>query len=125
MPSLSTLVGLTKANAAIKKLATYAQDEAQTVAAVTAANVAKAASARAPRSADGSHGRASGFLASSISWRAVSSSKAVSAVVGVSRAAFYWKFLEYGTRFMSAQPFIRPAADEQRMDHRRRMIAGL
>ena len=25
--------------------------------------------------------------------------------------AFYWRFLEFGTKRMSAQPFIRPAAD--------------
>ncbi len=32
--------------------------------------------------------------------------------------AFYWRFIEYGTRFKSARPFLRPALDkfEQNID---------
>lgn len=38
---------------------------------------------------------------------------ALSAGVGIgSAAAFYWRFVEFGTVHMSAQPFFRPAAEE-------------
>jgi HK97 gp10 family phage protein len=32
--------------------------------------------------------------------------------VGVSKAGWYWGFLEFGTVNMSARPFFRPAAEE-------------
>src|SRR5262245_22663248 len=32
--------------------------------------------------------------------------------IGPSREGFYAKFIEFGTRFMAAQPFMRPAIDE-------------
>jgi HK97 gp10 family phage protein len=33
--------------------------------------------------------------------------------------AFYWRFVEYGTKNMSERPFIRPAADDVRADFER------
>lgn len=117
----SGLVGLDKANAAVRRLPLYAKEEVQIVATVTAAKVAALASSHAPRSADGSHGKPSGFLAAAIHWRA----QGRGAIVGILFAAFYWKFLEYGTKVLSARPFIRPAADELRSDHHTRLIAGL
>jgi len=30
-----------------------------------------------------------------------------------SRGAFYWQFLEFGTKFITARPFMRPAFDSQ------------
>lgn len=32
--------------------------------------------------------------------------------IGWTKAAYYGSFLEFGTRFMRARPFLRPAADE-------------
>lgn len=123
MPATVTVVGLKEANLALKQLPDLAKVEAQQVADVTAFHVARAASSHAPRSATGSHGRGPGFLAASIIW--LSRPRTTSAIVGIRSAAFYWKFLEFGTRFISARPFLRPAADGERADHRRRMIAGL
>lgn len=31
-------------------------------------------------------------------------------------AAFYWRFIEFGTKFMPARPFIRPAFESTRVD---------
>lgn len=36
-------------------------------------------------------------------------------------SASYWFFVEFGTRFMAAQPFFRPAAEAERNDFVRRM----
>jgi HK97 gp10 family phage protein len=36
--------------------------------------------------------------------------------VGVSKLAWYWGFLEFGTVNMSARPFFRPAAEEGQAD---------
>lgn len=30
-----------------------------------------------------------------------------------SRDAFYWRFIEFGTKFVAARPFLRPAFDSQ------------
>jgi HK97 gp10 family phage protein len=117
------LVGLREANRALRQLPDLAKGSVQQVHDVTAFQVARAASAKAPRSADGSHGNPPGFLAAAIRWE--SRPRSLSAVVGVGAAAFYWKFLEYGTRFLSARPFLRPAADENRRDHRSRLIDAL
>jgi HK97 gp10 family phage protein len=123
MPNAVRVIGLKEANRALRRLPPVAKDESQTVMDVTAFHVSTAASAKAPRSADGSHGRKPGFLAASIKW--ASRPRSLSAVVGVSSDAFYWKFLEYGTRYLSARPFFRPAADENRADHQRRMVDAL
>lgn len=31
----------------------------------------------------------------------------------IGAGGFHWRFVEYGTRFMPARPFIRPAAEHQ------------
>jgi HK97 gp10 family phage protein len=117
------VVGLKEANRALKRLPDVAKGEAQKVMDVTAFQVARTASSKAPRSADGSHKRPAGFLARSISW--VSRPRSLSAVVAVAKAAFYWKFIEYGTKHSAARPFLRPAADEMRNDHQKRMADAL
>lgn len=38
---------------------------------------------------------------------------------------FYAKFLEFGTRYMQAQPFIRPAADAERAEMLRIVVDDL
>lgn len=117
------VVGLKEANRALKRLPDVAKGEAQKVMDVTAFQVARSAQSRAPRSADGSHKRPAGFLSRSIEW--VSRPRSLSAVVGVAKAAFYWKFVEYGTRFMSAKPFLRPSADQHRHQHQQQMAQAL
>lgn len=122
-PLTVEVVGLTEANAALRRLPEAAKIRVQVVEDTTAFHVAREASIKAPRSARGTHGHEPGFLARSIQWQ--SRPRSLSAVVGIARAAFYWKFLEFGTRFLSARPFVRPAADSNRLDHRRRLIAAL
>jgi HK97 gp10 family phage protein len=53
--------------------------------------------------------RASGTLKSSI----YSTTHGLTGRVLVSPAAFYWRFIEYGTRFQPARPFVRPAAEAE------------
>lgn len=90
---------------------------------VTAFQVARSAAAHAPSSEDGSHGHTSGFLRQSIQWK--SRPRSLSAVVGIAAAAFYWKFVEFGTKHMSAHPFLRPAADQERPKHFKQMADAL
>lgn len=123
MPNSVDLIGLKQANAALRRLPEFAKLDAQQAMDVTAFHVSREAAAQAPRSADGSHGHPAGFLAANIRWE--SRPRSLSAVVGVAAAAFYWKFVEYGTRFMSAMPFLRPAADRNRADHHTRLVEAL
>lgn len=39
--------------------------------------------------------------------------KSISVAIGTTSEGYYWRFLEYGTRFMSAQPWIRNIFDAQ------------
>lgn len=49
---------------------------------------------------------------------AIDTSRTVSGLtgrVGISNAAaYYWRFVEFGTRNVSARPFFRPAAEQER-----------
>ncbi len=123
MATTVELVGLKEANRALKRLPEVAKGKAQQTMDVTAFHVAREASLLAPRSKDGTHGHEPGFLARSIRWE--SRPRSVSSVVGIAAAAFYWKFLEFGTRYLTARPFLRSAADANREDHRRRLIEAL
>ncbi len=116
------LVGRKEADRAISRLPGYVKGEVQIAAAETTVAIAARASQLAPRSSHGSHGHPPGFLASQIEWAA---SKGISAIVGVTRAAFYWKFAEYGTRKEAAKPFFRPAADAERPRHLQRVREAL
>lgn len=64
-----------------------------------------AASLRAPR---GSSGR----LKKGIVFEVVKTSNRIVASFGWSKKAFYGLFVEYGTRFHSARPHVRPAFDK-------------
>jgi HK97 gp10 family phage protein len=107
--------GLREANRALKKLPDFAKKEVQLAMTETAANIARAASARARHRT----GRLQLGIASAARPRSLS------AVVGVSRDAFYWKFLEYGTVSIPARPFMRPAAVAEEKPHENRMLAAL
>lgn len=54
-----------------------------------------------------------GFLRASIrAWRLKKgSTSTVSHAVGVSGKAYYGKFIEFGTKYIAARPFLRPALD--------------
>jgi len=120
----SRFIGLKEANAALRQLPDFAKPKAQGVMDVSAFLVFQGAEARVKRR--------TGFLASQLDW--ASRPQSVSAVVGVNdghglhadeRPAFYWKFLEYGTVKMAAQPFMRPAAEAVEADHESRLVRAL
>lgn len=114
-PVVGEFIGLKEANAALRKLPEFARVEAQQTMDVTAFQVARLAAAKAPYK--------TGTLRDGITW--ASRPQSLSAVVGRSAAAWYWRFVEFGTRFMAARPFMRPAADEMRPDHDRRLMQAL
>ncbi len=109
------LIGLKEANAALRKLPEFCRSRVQREMDVTAFNVA--------RDAGGRVRRRSGLLFRSLRWE--SRPRSLSAIVGIAFEAFYWKFLEYGTVKMPAQPFLRPAAEANRSDHDSRLIRAL
>lgn len=47
--------------------------------------------------------------------------KGLTGRVGVSGSAHYWRFVEFGTRYMAARPFFRPAAEMERREFIERM----
>lgn len=114
------LINLRESNRALKKLPDYARVETQQVMEASAYRVVAAATAAAPaRDKEGpSHGI---HLKDAIRWKR----RKFGAVVGVDRRAYHWKFWEYGTKLMPAQPFFRPAAAAQRGDHQARLTAAL
>ncbi len=123
MASTVQIVGLKEANAALRRLPEFARDDSQGEMDVTAFHVTREASAKAPRSADGSHGHPPGFMASSIAWE--SRPRSLSAVVGVRPAAYYWRFVEFGTARVAPRPFLRPTVDSNREDHHSRLLKAL
>ena len=115
MAQRTELIGLKEANRALKKLPDFAKAKAQDVMDVTAFNVSQGAQRRVRRR--------TGQLAGDIAWQR--RPRSLSAVVGVAARSFYWKFLEYGTVKMEAQPFMRPAAEAEQHDHQQRMVKAL
>jgi len=116
MAAKAEWIGLKEANRALKRLPEHAKLAAQQEMDVTAFQVWRGATIRAPF--------LTGLLKSKLGWE--SRPRSVSAVVGVAPGeAFYWKFLEYGTEKMGARPFMRPAAESMRDDHDRRLIRAL
>lgn len=109
------LIGSREAQRALRQLPENVKSEAQATMDVTAFHVARGAQARVHRR--------TGFLLARIRW--ASRPRSLSAVVGVDSEAFYWKFLEYGTVKMDAQPFMRPAAEAEESDHGARMLQAL
>jgi HK97 gp10 family phage protein len=114
MAQRTELIGLKEANRALRKLPEFAKAKAQEVMDVSAMQVANEAKRRAPRR--------SGDLIGDIQWQR--RPRSLSSVVGV-MAAFYWKFLEYGTVKMAARPFMRPAAEAIAGDHQARLVRAL
>ena len=76
------------------------------------------ASQLAPVSADGSYGRAPGFLAANIEAEVQFTRTQDKALVhvGMNKAAWYGQLQETGTQFAAAQPFMRPALDATKDD---------
>jgi HK97 gp10 family phage protein len=49
--------------------------------------------------------------------------RGLSGRVGLNTDLKYWRFVEFGTKYMSAQPFFRPAADEESNEFVKRLRA--
>ncbi len=112
---MSEFVSLRDANRALKQLPDFAKVAAQEVMDVTAFRVWGNAQSRVPRR--------TGFLASRLRWE--SRPRSVSAVVGVEPDAYYWKYLEYGTKTIAARPFMRPSAMSEEANHQDRLEQAL
>ncbi|MFO7905802.1 MAG: HK97 gp10 family phage protein [Pirellulaceae bacterium] len=54
----------------------------------------------------------SGFLRDSIKIKTKKRGNKITAIIGFVEDAYYGRFLELGTKNMAAQPFLRPAIDE-------------
>lgn len=113
--NVTRIDGMEDLEAAIRKLGEDVQGEALRDACAAGAEITRSvASQLAPRSQDGSHGRAPGFLADNIiaqvKWTRTQNTADID--VGVSKEAWYGILQEIGTSYAPAQPFLRPALDE-------------
>jgi HK97 gp10 family phage protein len=100
------IVGLDRLQKSLSKVLTEVQTQT-TIEAITlgAEMMQGAISMRAPVR--------TGELAGSIEFELKYVRKVVTALVGPSKEGFYGRFLEFGTKFMPARPFMRPALDEE------------
>lgn len=115
----TSLDGTEDLEAAIKRMSEDVQGEALRDAAAAGAEITRTvASQLAPRSMDGSHGNAPGFLAENIEaevqWTRTQDKAQIH--VGMHKDAWYGRLVETGTQFAPAQPFLRPALDGTKDD---------
>lgn len=116
MAVTAELIGLKQANRALKKLPESGREAAQQVFNTTAFHFARMAASAAPRD--------TGLLARSISW--APRPRSLSAVVTIdTKAAFYWKFQEFGTKNQSGTPFLRPTAVRLAPEHQANLQRAL
>lgn len=113
------LEGVDDLEAAIKRLEVDTQGRVLRNATEAGAEVTRSvASQLAPRSADGSHGHAPGFLAERIEIEVqfTRTQDRATVYIGMHKDAWYGRFQEEGTQFQPAQPFLRPALDATKDD---------
>lgn len=111
--------GLEDLEAKIKRLSVDTQGVHLRAATLAGAEIVRdLASQLAPRSEDGSHGHAPGFLSENIAAEVQFTRTQDKAMVHVAptAAAFYGWFQETGTQFQAAQPYLRPALDTTKDD---------
>ncbi len=111
---------MAQANRALKQLPEDIALEVRTVTGTTAFNVARQAAADIPLSEGQPQGRA--HLRELVSWAWTGK---LAAVVRVDKEGFFWKYLEYGTKFIPARGMFRRAADANRTDHAGRLQNAL
>lgn len=99
-----TLEGMDRTLAALRRAPEVTRTHASGAVAVSTFAVAQKARALVPVN--------TGTLKASIESSNVVSG--LSGRVGVSAAAYYWRFIEFGTVKMAARPFFRPAAEDER-----------
>jgi HK97 gp10 family phage protein len=108
-------VRLNEKRAALKRLPEHLRDRLQKTSDVTAFQITRMAAQKARRR--------TGKMAAALEWRSRPST--LSAIVGIDKSAFYWKFIEYGTVNMEASPFLRPAKEALAADHDARLHQAL
>ena len=116
MAVTAQLIGLKQANRALKKLPETGRDAAQQVFNTTAFHFARMASSSAPRD--------TGLLARSISWAPRPRSLSAAVLIDT-KAAFYWKFQEFGTKYQTGTPFLRPTAVRLAPEHEAGLLRAL
>lgn len=84
-----------------------------------AAGAVETSTFAATRKAQSIVARHTGRLAASIS----ANVRGTSGRVVIEEDAYYWRMVEYGTIFMNAKPFARPAAEEEAPNFERRLEA--
>jgi HK97 gp10 family phage protein len=102
-----TLTGMDALQRALKTAPEAVQDHAAAAVQTTAFAIAQRARALVPVK--------TGALKSAITSAAIKTNGRVglSGAKGEKNPAFYWRFVEFGTRHMPARPFFRPAADAE------------
>jgi HK97 gp10 family phage protein len=113
------LEGMEDLEAALRRLGEDVQGEVLREAVDAGAEIVRdVASQLAPRSQDGSHGHAPGFLSEHIEkdrqWTRTQNT--ADTHVGMTKEAWYGRLQETGTVYQPAQPFLRPALDETKDD---------
>ncbi len=114
-----SLEGTEDLERAIKRLSVDTQGVHLRAAVEAGAEVVRdVASQLAPRSTHGSRGHPAGFLAKNIRAERQFTRSQDTAVthVGPTKEAYYGRFLEMGTVYEPAEPFLRPALDETKND---------
>lgn len=112
-----SIEGLEDAQAALRRFPDQARDAMSSVIQATTIAARQRMIATAPR---GETGRLRAAITTSV--------RGLSGRVLMSGDAFYWRFLEYGTRYVAARPFVRPAAEAEANDVPKRingMVAKL
>lgn len=115
---------MAEANRAIRQLPEAVKLATQQVAEVTAFQYVQAVKPEIPigsgihRWQDVTHIM---HLRNAVTWKR----RGNGAVVGVDVDAFYWKYLEWGTKFIQAMGMFRRTADRLRGDHRSRLLQAL
>jgi HK97 gp10 family phage protein len=108
-------VRLNEKRAALKRLPEHLRDRLQKTSDVTAFQVSRLISQRMRRR--------TGKMAAAVTWKSRPST--LSAIVGIDKSAFYWKFWEYGTVKMEARPSVRPAKEAMAADHDARLTQAI
>ena len=117
--TVTRLEGVEDLEAALKRLSIDTQGQVLRSATGAGAElVREVASQLAPRSMDGSHGRAPGFLAGHIEAEVqfTRTQDKAEVSVGMHKDAWYGRLQETGTQYAPAQPFLRPALDATKDD---------
>jgi HK97 gp10 family phage protein len=97
-----SIEGMEDAQDALRRFPDQARDAMADVIQRTTFAARQRMLATAPR---GETGRLRGSL--------TASARGLSGRVVMEGDAFYWRFLEYGTRYIAARPFVRPAAEAE------------